>query len=328
MAYLMPTSWTDMDMDWDAPDASNPAYLHAIELAIQERRLALGGLWNSGLSVFSSINSRRIGPREVLRVSWARRIAGDIIDLMTSGDGAFEGYMLPNPDAGEAEETPLVAAWVVLGENARLADLDICGGDLLSGDASVAFLRTCKYFLDRLTTLSLDAGSSEFLVDYWACDRPDYQMGSWDEMWAYFLANATVTIDAAVDGYIRSALLYTYRSYANVNLRYQPKHKIAHTVMGTFALATNFPSYPYNDLWDAADIGLSEGYGKLADIPAGGEQVAIGETTPQAPTSWQNWGYQDPGPYYANEAYTGVITVRAADFACANGFEFYEEPAE
>ncbi len=320
MAYLMPTSWAGMEMDWEAPDATNPVYLRAIDLALQERKLAQ--IYGGG-AVFN-LSYDRHQPHGVFNVAWARKIADDILDLMVSGIGFGEGYMLPNPDAEEAETTPLVAAGRVLGQDPQIAALHIPAGDLLSGAATTAFLKACKHFLDRLSIISYDADDAYFVCDYWSALDPQDALGGWGELWSYFIANATVQSDVLRSGTLGARFAYTTSSYADANLRYRPRHAIAHKLMGSISTVLG-GFYEYNYFFDSAGTGLQEGFTTIANIPPGGNLVAIGDTTPQPPASYGPWAYQADGPHANNTAYRCQIKVLAADFACEGGFNFREE---
>jgi len=323
MAYLMPTSWADMEMDWEAPDTTNPVYLRAIDLALQERKLAQS---YTSAAVFNFAYDRH-HPHGVFSVAWAQEIADAILDLMVSGIGFGEGYMVPNPDAAEAETTPLVAAGLVLGQDPQIAALHIPAGDLLSGAASTAFLQACKYFLDRLSIISYDSVDAYFVRDYWSALSPHDALGSWGEAWSYFIANATVQTDVVLNGWPGALFAYTTSSYADVNLRYRPRHAIAHKLLGSISTVLG-GFYEYNYFFDSAGTGLQEGFTTIAHVPAGGALVPIGVATPQPPASYGPWAYQADGPHANNTAYRCRIKVLAADFACEGGFNFREETTE
>lgn len=324
MAYVVPDGWDDLGMNWSNPDPSDGKYICAIFHALIERWSVLSyGEAEQIISDPYGFSTGRIFEFGNYRAVWANRIVIDVLRLITSDMAPTYRYVVLNPDSSKAYDFPVVRADEVLGIDSNLLALTISTGDLVSSDASVAFLKACYYFLNQLTMVAkpMVIKHDRLSGNYGTTPAPNDSTG-----WAAFLSKcisrATTTAYEWKD--VRSYLIASpyYSMNANINVECVNDYQIAHNLHAEYKAYKNRADATYCYFWDFLELGETEGFIKVAELPEGGENIILGPTSVVSPTSWSNWPINGTNPSRTKTTYGGELKNFVLDFNVSGGFKF------
>ena len=319
MESLMPTSWTDLSMDWTTPDGTNPVYLRAIEMAIMERESVLG--------LYQGDDAYRMNSGDVFNGDWAHEIAVEIEKL-------FGYFLVADTSTTIADKDYYVSGDDILGNDSNLADLSVQYGDLLKSTITANFLKACKYFLDKLTITSMASGSrsstttnSYFIMDYSYSDPPtlpDPYVPTYGNYWDACANDLTFEADTESSWV---GVFFGFNNYFSVryarmgwisNVRYHSVHKQAHNIL-LFVSEEYLLAMPANNVFhDFNNFGFAEGWSTAKEIPVDSPDnpdVNLGGGTLTKPATWPDEA--DWTQYAWSYKATGIL-----DFGVANGFAF------
>jgi len=309
----MPTSWNDLNMDWDAPDASNPAYLRAIEMAIIERR--------SVANQYQSVPPFVSHPADIINYSWAQKIRSAVYDLIYN-----YAFLIIDPTKTIADEDYYNNNTRVLLDDQKILDLNAIPGDLLNSISSQKFLQACKYFLDKLTVHNSTYQYGNYLqYDYYhTVGSPYPHPDNWSDVWDWCAANVFEVLDDApwTQAYLEISAKFTHGDYSLgyfKNIRYIPRTRLAHDLIMFSSGAVDST----NVFFDLGGYGLAQGWSKALSITKDGpdSEWTISDAAPKKPT-FPAWGNISENNLYSwnFEAY-GIL-----DYGVEDGFAFQGDP--
>lgn len=351
---LDPAAWDDMGMTWDDPDPTNPLYLRAIYMAINERLLMIRGTPWGGLS--GNINAMALQwmPYNVFLSDWTAYIRKAILDILDYA--CFDGMLPPNGDAVYGTVEPLAGVWpgrYMHGYNQRLPYLDLPPGMTLRGTRTKVFLKAVKYFLDLCVMFPVHG---VITWDYHAMPTYNpsaYGADNYDDYFAALLDDASVfegelDITGNVSEYFPRSFFERSSRFSrgiSTNIAYRahdwvlPHDLYVHTTSNTDWLGVSLP-VDYVQYADYAGTGIADGECRaVGRVKSRGEAEAeaeaqeidvddidvtlpIGGSGIAPPTSWGPW--EPPIDEYPT-VYPFSIVGLYANYNVAGGFQFTDK---
>ena len=331
-----PTSWLDDDLDWSTPDPSNPLYLACILEACRERVGVVMATYPYPY-LNTTIAAEFSGHHYSLRYGVKEEIQACIKTLMTR-------FLVASPDAwpAHAPYIPMydnmklwVGAGTVFGNSytgyTYLGDRDT--GVLVAGKATQAWLKACRFILDKCVIIA--SPLSWYCTYVEAFRPPPAGADAWDEHWAGMIDDSDTTNDYFVGRPNSEYSVYSGgrfftrggRLWGCENLRYIPNHRLNGTPHKLITYFADLPTQPAASIycppgsvnchqlvhWDSSGYGFLPGRNERV-IPQGSSAVSFGSSSIVKPAAFPPWDNEEWNGDYRSADETNTFYTSSVDY--------------